>query len=66
MTATPLQIRISVDRLEPICGYATLDLRDPDVPRKPLFFDGWLGCLRVLTELLKEPGEADVIHKEDQ
>lgn len=59
----PNEIQIWVDVREPLCGRATglghPSTDDRQAPGQGVAFEGWLGLLHVLSELLDaKPGEA--------
>ena len=48
-----LRITVFVERAEPLAGHASNESEGPAEHREdPIAFEGWLGLLRVLSELL--------------
>lgn len=48
-----MRINLSVERAEPLFGHATKEPEDRgDEQTQPMRFEGWLGLLRVLSELV--------------
>lgn len=52
-----VRINVCVERAEPLSGHATKEAEDrTDERTEPMLFEGWLGLLRVLSELLATAG----------
>lgn len=50
---TAMRITLCVERAEPLAGHASKESEEPaDDREKPMAFEGWLGLLRVLSEIV--------------